>query len=812
MHRLMHRCFCEPVDGYVEFSIGGVQKKHRHWIEVNKVIRITEHPDDLQGDNIYFGPAVRRKPEMGKEAIKCSHVCWVDWDLPDPISWILPPTVTVSSGHGFHYYWRLDEWCTNMPRLENVNKVLAKSVDADDCFDMARIMRLPGTINNKQDKPPTQCEILECVPSRVYSLRQLFLTSKVGSKTRRRITTGDQRGYRSRSERDWAIVTDLLLAEIDHQTVKLIFQVNPCGDKFREVGDRYLEHTLKRAQGTAREKTTQHSPEVLEKDDGYYVVQGDQVRRVSTFKLKPKMLLNGEGEDAIIADVIADGSTKTWEHEVFRVSDFSSRRALKKRLNMAEWIWTGSDHDIERLQMHLVAQLQEDGMPQAIGTPVTGWYEIDGEQYIVASNSVVDSSGRFYTGSDSPIAYLDPRRETPKLHLRNTTNPSTSMLREIARVLPKVNRPHVIWPILGWFMACAFKPRLERFGYRFPVLNIFGTKGSGKTSTILKIFQPMIGYAAERSYDANTTRFVSLTLLGSSNCIPVAFSEFRVASANDFTRYVLLAYDTGRDPRGKADQTTVDYPLLAPFSIDGEDMVEDPASMERVLAVRTVPAYIEEGTGANDAFDRLTVNDLGAIATPYYVYTMNFDLASALDQAEDALSTEFPQTLPARIRKNLTVAWLGILSFSSFMKSHGVYCHPRDGTGVLRNSLSNVYSIKLGRAPTEADTFVEVIINQCARGTQVFPNVVEDDILWFQLSPAFEWYIGQRARQRRDTLSRKAISTQLIELTREYVVSPKTCVVHGKQVTAYGIDLHKANKAGLDVPSDWARREFVVVL
>lgn len=803
-------CFKSETDGYVELRVGGVHKPHCRWIPVSEI-----------SDNIpqkvpeaYFGPAVRKEPNvLGKANYLCSNVCWIDHDsLMQPPS-IMPPTAVVWSGHGWHYYWRLSQSCSKAQHLENVNNRLAQSMGSDSCHNADRILRIPGTINAKDEKNPVLCKLSEIHANRVYSLRSLYASTRLDEKTTRRILTGDQRGYPSRSERDMSIVRALLTAGMEDAHIHLIFEYHECGDKYRDprTDQRYLEHTIESAHKTAN-RTGRGKHDVEEDQDGYYIHSGKGRRRVSTFVLTPTMLLeqDDDKEDVFLCDVKAAGIDRVWSGLPLPMHVFTNSRALTKCMNKGQWTWLGSDADVRILREHLMNQLIAEGTPRARAVSAIGRYDLDGLSYMVTNDCVMSPVGNVWKASDGPIVYVDPGRGGPVMSMTNFET-DVGFLQQLARTLPQLNTSDVVWPLIGWFMAAPLKTELEKYGYRFPILNVFGTRGSGKTTLILRVFHPLLGYAEERSYDANTTRFVTLALLGSSNAIPIAFSEFRIASTTNFTRYILLAYDTGRDPRGRADQTTVDYPLMAPFSVDGEDMVEDSASIERVLAVRLTPSTIAEGSTSWSAFNALQeLGDLRDFAGPYYIYTLNVDVPWLLDKAEQDVWEVFEDQLPGRVRRNLIVTWFGILSFCQFMESNGVPCEPMDGATVLQSSLDNVYSVKLGRAPTEADFFVELISNAAAKNSKAFPWELDAGILWFQLAPAFEFYAHQKSMQRRPTLSRKAIKIQLMELMDEYTVSPETRLMRRGKVWAYGIDLKRAHEAGLDLPMTFKQGRFVI--
>lgn len=811
-------------DAFVEFSIGGVHLQNRWWFPANEVIA-GEHKLDSPPANSFVGPTLRRESSiMGKDNCLASSVVWIDWDEETRPVPVLPPSCIVWSGHGYHLYWKLDKWYTDLDMLEQVMIRLEKAMGADACHNIDRIMRLPGTINAKKPDKPIPVKIIELHPGRTYTITDVLASAQLGPKVVRKIVNGNMQGFKSRSDRDWNIVRILLQAGMSDAGVESIFQYHKCGDKYRDPktdGPKYLKHTIDKARSSTGavaviiDEDGVSKSGLREGEDGYYAVHSKGSKRVSTFIIKPKLLLEGDNGDYILCDVMADGTTHTWKSEVLPISALATRHAFKRWCTKASWVWLGRDSDVEALQIHLVGTLQQMGMPHTHATHTLGMQQMPGtsEYYYVANEAVMDSSGTIWRAGEEagPIMYVDQKREVPSIAL-GSPSCDIGLLDSLCELLPAINDPDVIWPLIGWFMATPLKPIFESLGYRFPICNVFGTRGSGKTTTILRIFHPLLGYVNEYSYDAKTTRFVVLVLLGSTYSVPIAFSEFRVASVGDFSRYILLAYDTGNDPRGRADQTTTGYPLRAPFSIDGEDMVEDSASLERIVAVRMLPSSIGEGTIAHAAFDKIGSLDLRSFTVPYLKYAMQSDVPMLLDTAEQDMFEAFPMALPNRIRGNLIVVWAGIQLFSSYMQHHNLFCVPENGAKVLDATLHNVFSTKLGRAPTEADSFVELIVNAAARGARSFPYLIEDGILWFQLAPAFEYYTSQRTVQRRSTLGRGAIAAQLNELVSEYTLDPVVKTIKQKKLLAYGVNLKHASGAGLDLPRQIVQGEVTIVL
>jgi len=802
-----------PRDALVEFSVGGVLPSNRTYKTVNEVL---QDPYAYAGRaQTYFGPATRKERVVStKSNFAGSSVVWVDYDHATRPVHILPESMAIRSGNGWHMYWMLNEHTNRIDRLEAVNKALEYLLmGANEAFDATRILRVPGTINTKggAQKP---CRIVEVHSERVYSMKTLYLSASVTGALQKLILTGDTDKFKGdRSDRDWYIVKHMVDMGFDDFDIELVFRLNACGDKYRDGGDRYLAHTIEKAREAP--KASPSSTGILEKGNSYYQKTSRGLNRISTFVLEPTRLLEGKEQDFFMCNIRAEGTTHIWRDVTLPKSAFMGIRSLTKELSKAGWVWLGNDPSVRALQAHLVTQIQDLGMPHAYAVSQLGRHFVEetGLSYYVATNGVVCEDGSiWHEFGNAPVVYVDPKREMPKIKFSFDT-PSRKYVEALAQGLRNVNEPEVVWPLIGWFMGTPFKPIFESKNYRFPMLNVSGTRGSGKSTTIQQVFQPLLGFEEARAYDAGTTNFVTLTLLGSSATVPVAFTEFRAGRTLNLNKFVLLAYDTGRSPRGHADQTTTDYPLTAPFCIDGEDMLDDPAALERIISVQPSVTAVREGTKCHAALQQLQTMDLSLLALPYYQYSLTKDINMVIDQAEEDVYGTFVESLPSRIRKNYIVCWTGVLLFADFLKStYGIDFMPAQGAAVLRRSLEYVYSTKRGRAPVAADAFIEVVVNAAARKVSSFPWSLVGNVLWFQLSPALEYFRGQQARQRQDSLSRSAIRAQLLEMVGEYIEDPEVRVIKGKKVLAYGVNLLQAYSSGLDVPRDFKTHEFVISL
>ncbi len=84
-----------------------------------------------------------------------------------------PPTVTVDSGHGAHFFWRLLEPVTDLGEWSALQKRLIRLLESDPTIhDPPRIMRLPGFLNVNGNRP-VPCSIHDADPGRRYALTDI---------------------------------------------------------------------------------------------------------------------------------------------------------------------------------------------------------------------------------------------------------------------------------------------------------------------------------------------------------------------------------------------------------------------------------------------------------------------------------------------------------------------------------------------------------------------------------------------------------------------------------------------------------------
>jgi hypothetical protein len=138
---------------------------------------------NTQGYGVYLGMTVRsRTKPKGKRGTKAdaryvTHL-WCDLDDVDESEGLailalhdIPPSVIVSSGGGVHGYWLLSEpvLIENDGQRDDIEQTLqglslSLGAKADKSVrDLARVLRMPGTVNTKPKRGGVFCEVLSIV-------------------------------------------------------------------------------------------------------------------------------------------------------------------------------------------------------------------------------------------------------------------------------------------------------------------------------------------------------------------------------------------------------------------------------------------------------------------------------------------------------------------------------------------------------------------------------------------------------------------------------------------------------------------------
>ena len=180
--------------------------RNTKWFKVNEIEKIAKTAEIIgQKTNVFFGVGLSNKVlknglRGSEKDISCITTLYADIDvkgdahaqksLPETIDEAvdflnglnLKPSIIVRSGNGIHSYWLLDkpfkiENSEDRKHIVSVFRGFGKYINLearkhgwklDNVYDLARILRVPGSINHKL-KNGVKCEVIKTSPQR-YNL------------------------------------------------------------------------------------------------------------------------------------------------------------------------------------------------------------------------------------------------------------------------------------------------------------------------------------------------------------------------------------------------------------------------------------------------------------------------------------------------------------------------------------------------------------------------------------------------------------------------------------------------------------------
>lgn len=455
--------------------------------------------------------------------------------------------------------------------------------------------------------------------------------------------------------------------------------------------------------------------EVFEDTDHYYVEGRDgEVLVISSFHIEPTERIVLEDGEMLVGDVTTDRG-RVYKGVRFPPSAWHSKRAFIQSFPNADMQWTGTDDNVQGV-LRILSRRQ---VPVRQGRSVIGYVEHDdGPRWLtpdglIGPDGPIEDSDLVLVGHDLGLAAA----------LRYPMEDEATCRALAAKVLPdllEINEPAIVLPVLGWFFAAPFKARLMRILKRFPILWVWGTQGSGKTSLIKEVFWRLMGVEPKESQDAfsvTETKFGLIRLLSATNSVPIFLDEYRPEDMsqrelNTVHRLGRSIYGGEVERRGRANLSVVSFHLAAPLCIGGEARTSDAALIDRLVSVTPDPNTIKTIPAYEEAFRRLERLDLAVLAVPYIRFALGRDTAADLKVATE-ITDQVLATIPGgkkvsiRCRDNLRVVVLGLTMFEAFAAAMGVQGLPElDVEAALSASIADLMDGEEG-AKSPLDLFVE---------------------------------------------------------------------------------------------------------
>ena len=172
-------------------------------------------------------------------------------------------------------------------------------------------------------------------------------------------------------------------------------------------------------------------------------------------------------------------------------------------------------------------------------------------------------------------------------------------------------------------------------------------------------------------------------------------------------RYIREIYDGELEQKGREDQTTIEYELLAPMAVLGEWNINQPAIRERTLMIR-FSDVVKKNRAMREAFRRILDLPLEGFLPRYIQFCLAQDIAGTLSMGRKYVEEYFESKAVApRIVNNLAVMLLGLTLFQEYATHCGVAMPKIDPNHFFDDQLKEITGTDSGFVRSSVDQFIE---------------------------------------------------------------------------------------------------------
>ena len=480
--------------------------------------------------------------------------------------------------------------------------------------------------------------------------------------------------YGSQSEADMSLCCSLAFwSGKNHDQMDRLFRQSKL---FREKWDvvhdaaglTYGEKTIAAAIEHTEDTYSPGGPVGIYESGGRYMrTRGEDVYPITNFIVEPIELLESDTETQMTCDMVTMYGERF--RQVLMTSDFCTVQKFKAILNRKtiSLSFTGSDNDLETLKVYLSSLEWKIRR----GVRAVGLYDRDGHW------AFADTSGAYMAGGE----FVDDLVQVEKAAMIDScvfqNDPATAEdLQRVGSSLLNYNEPAKTVTVLAWVSGCYVKEMLRSIAVKYPHLYLIGEAGSGKSTTLERVIQPLFGL--NRVVAApQVTSFTLMKEAASSNLFPQILDEFKPSKIDKvrlgaLSNHFRNSYDGHEGVRGRADQSQIVYDLRAPLVIAGEEAPNETSVRERGLELLFSKRDLKNPVSL-DAFrhitrEKQTLTKIGRLLLDT-VLTLN--TATVQQWYNEALGLFNPK-YPTRTINNLACAYVGLRVMEAALQRIGL--------------------------------------------------------------------------------------------------------------------------------------------
>ena len=484
---------------------------------------------------------------------------------------------------------------------------------------------------------------------------------------------------------------------------------------------------------------------------------------------------------------------------------WNNKRDFLSKLPTHKFWFAGNDRDIQYIK-GIIGEFQ---IPVSYGSYSIGYAEDENGNgmYILPNKTISENP--------EPLKFVSPPGENPIESVFHPILDETIQKDLMSRLFPtlyKLHEPLPLYCALGWFFSTPFKPYIMKNIHHFPILDVLGAKGSGKTS-LLSLLWRLFAFQGDM-FSASLSAFSWIKTLSASNCFPICFDEFKTSDMSIFhmgqiQQFIRKIYSNEVEMRGRPDQSLVKYHLHAPVVIVGESAFQEPAILERIVPVSLFIRSLSSEYRRN--FRTLENLPLQAFLPVYLRWCLSQNPNQFWKNAKKSLKNatrNFPNYIPYRVLDNITIVLFGLNALFFFTKDHGLPEPKIDSTQLCEYFINEIMEEKNSRIALDnllekmADIAERDEISQKKYMTKGLDYKIEGNILFLRLKPCLDVFKkwAREHKYKEEILEYRSYQKMIKERIGEYIIEEAKIKRFGNlNYRCMWIDIQKAINTGVQL-------------
>lgn len=301
--------------------------------------------------------------------------------------------------------------------------------------------------------------------------------------------------------------------------------------------------------------------------------------QISTFIIKLKEIINNDldGEMYYKADFISNGYS---EEIIFKGKDLNNKNKFMDLLEHPNFIFTGSQNDLQEIKKILSTQ----NYKTLKGVSYLGFHEENKKRIFITQDKAIDENFKEVNNIT-----INEDNQIIKTDILNYNEITKEELERLSPHLFNFNELKITASLVSMLPVFFMKSLLFKKGIKTQHIVIYGEAGAGKSQTVKTIIEPFFSIDKDNILScSNITQFSLLKSLSNSNAIPVILEEYKPSFLNDnqirlISDSLRNTYDCHTATRGTRNQQLINYTMLAPIVLVGEEGQEETAIKERSI-------------------------------------------------------------------------------------------------------------------------------------------------------------------------------------------------------------------------------------